>query len=118
MPSIGKIRVIWPNLSEPRATLFHKTQRGEERERTVGPRALLTLEEAAAVLDRSRADVIGSIRSGFLRATRRGGRRYVTMLSCRDYVRELLADFAVARARSRGSRIRIPAEEVFREAGD
>ena len=116
MSASSKIRVAWPDLAEPRATLIHVTSRGEERERTVGPRARLTLDEAAAVLDRSRGDVVRSIRAGFLRATRRGGRQYVTMLACRDYVRELLADLTIARARSREPRI--PAEEVFREAGD
>lgn len=112
----AKIRVVWPDLSVPRATLVRVTSRGEERERTVGPRTLLTLAETAAVLDRSEADVLRSIRAGFLRPVRRAGRRYVTMTACRDYVRELLADLAIARARSRG--LRIPAEEVFREAGD
>jgi hypothetical protein len=76
----------------------------------------LTLDEAAAGLERSRAEVLRSIRAGFLRPARRGRRRYVTMKACRDYVRELLADLAVARARAGGRRI--PAEEVFREAGD
>lgn len=115
MSAATKIRVIWPNPSEPRATLVRVTARGE-RERTVGPRGLLTLDEAAAVLDRSRADVVRSIRAGFLRATRREGRRYVTMLACRDYVRDLLADLSVARTRSREPRV--SAEEVFREAAD
>ena len=118
MSSATKIRVIWPDLSVPRATLVQVTSRGEERERTVGPRTLLTVAEAAAVLDRSPAEVLRSIRAGFLRPVRRGSRRYVTMTAGRDYVRELLAGLAVARARSRASRIRIPAEEVFREAGD
>jgi len=36
------------------------------------------------------------------------------MLACRDYVRDLLADLAIARARSREPRI--PAEEVFRRS--
>ena len=112
----AKMRVIWPDLAVPRATLIRITVRGQERERILGPRALLTLHEAAAVLDRSREDVLRSIRAGFLRPVRRGARQYVTMAACRDYVRELLADLTVARARSRGPRI--PAEEVFREAGD
>ena len=116
MSASSKIRMAWPDLAEPRATLIHVTSRGEERERTIGPRARVTLDEAAAVLDRSRGDVVRSIRAGFLRATRRGGRQYVTMLACRDYVRELLADLAIARARSREPRI--PAEQVFRGAGD
>ena len=118
MSPATKIRVSWPDLSVPRATLVQVTTRGEERERTVGPRTLLTVAEAAAVLDRSPAEVLRSIRAGFLRPVRRGSRRYVTMTACRDYVRELLADLAVARARSREPGIRIPAEEVFREAGD
>ena len=118
MSPATKTRAIWPDLSVPRATLVQVTSRGEERERPVGPRTLLTLAEAAAVLDRSPAEVLRSIRAGFLRPVRRGSRRYVTMTACRDYVRELLADLAVARARSREPGIRTPAEEVFREAGD
>jgi hypothetical protein len=116
MLRVVKMRVVWPDPSEPRATLIRVTPRGEERERTVGPRTLLTLDEAAAVLDRSRADVRRSIRAGFLRPVRRGGRDYVTMQACRDYRRELLADLAIARDRSRGPRI--PATEVFRETAN
>jgi hypothetical protein len=112
----SKTRVIWPDLAVPRATLIRITARGQERQRILGPRALLTLHEAAAALDRSREDVLHSIRAGFLRPVRRGARQYVTMAACRDYVRELLADLTVARSRSRGPRIL--AEEVFRETGD
>lgn len=92
------IRVLWPNPAELRATLIHVTPSGRERERHVGPRAALTLAEAAAVLDHSRDEVRRAIRTGFLRAGRRSGRLVVTLGACHRYVRELQADLALARS--------------------
>jgi hypothetical protein len=110
--STPKIRAVWPNPAEPSATLVCETPTGQIRERQVGPRTILTLDEAAAVVKRSPEAVQQAIRAGFLRPVRGRDRRCVTMKACRDYVRELLADLAVARARAPepGS----PAEEVYR----
>lgn len=112
---VPAIRVVWPNLAEPRATLIHTTPSGRQRERKVGPRALLTLDEAAAALNRSPEGVRRSIRAGFLRSVRRGGRRYVTMRACAEYRCEAEADLAAARPGDHGPLI--PAEEVYRRAG-
>lgn len=108
-------RIVWPNPPAPSATLVRELKGGKTRQRVLGPRALLTLDQAAEVLQRKKADVQRSIRGGFLRSVRRGGRRYVTLQACSDYVREVITDTTVARAREHDREI--PAEEVFREAG-
>lgn len=109
------IRVVWPNPAGPCATLIRVTPSGRERERTVGPRALLTLDEAAAVLGRPRAGVQRAIRAGFLATRRRGSRRYVTMKACADFRREEEADLAFARVRAHEPDI--PADEVYSRLG-
>ena len=115
MPTGAKIQVIWPNPDEPRATLVRKTAQGRLRERVVGPRALLTIDEAAAVLERPAEHVRRAIEAHLLRPVRRGGRRYVTMRTCAEFRREEQSDLAVARARLRDP-VR-PAEEVYRQLG-
>jgi len=87
-------------------------------EREVGPRGLLDLDEAATVLARPREAVQRSIRSGFLRAARRGRYPMVTLKACVDFLAEERADgeaaqSALARARARGEQS-IPADEVHR----
>jgi hypothetical protein len=67
--------------------------------RVVGPRALLTIAEAAAVLDRPVAHVRRAIKARLLRVVRRGDREYVAMSACVGFLREEKADLAVARAR-------------------
>ena len=99
MPTGMGIQVVWPNRAEPRATLVFKAKYGRLRERVVGPRALLTIEEAAAVLERPVAHVRRAIEARLLRAVRRGSRRYLTMGACAGFLREEKADLAVARAR-------------------
>jgi hypothetical protein len=107
------IHVAWPSRAEPRATFVFKTEGGRLRERVVGPRALLTIAEAAAVLDRPVAHVRRAIKARLLRAVRRGGREYVTMSTCVGFLREEKADLAVAR-----TRLHEPvrsSEEVYRQ---
>ena len=87
-------------------------------EREVGPRGLLDLDEAATVLARPREVVQRSIRSGFLRAARRGRYPMVTLKACVDFLAEERADGeaaqrALGRARVRGEQP-IPADEVHR----
>ena len=115
MPTATKIQVIWPNPAEPRATLVRKTARGRLRERIVGPRALLTIDEAAAVLERPAEHVRRAIEARLLRPVRRGGRRYLTMRTCTEFRREEQSDLAVARSRLH-ERV-YPAEEVYRQLG-
>jgi hypothetical protein len=84
--------------------------------RELGPRVRLTLDEAAEVLKRPRAEVVRAIRAGFLRVCRRNGRRYVTVQACAAFLREERADWDVARTR-RGAPT-VPFEQVLRELGD
>ena len=70
MPTGTGIQVVWPNRAEPRATLVFKAKYGRLRERVVGPRALLTIEEAAAVLERPVVHVRRAIKARLLRANR------------------------------------------------
>jgi hypothetical protein len=86
------------------------------RPRVLGPRELLTLDEAAEVLRRPREHVERAIRAGFLPTRRKGTQCYVTVQACRAFLAEERADLEAARA-SRGGRF-IPAEEVFRQVGD
>src|SRR5713226_4272943 len=93
-----KIRVYRKTRSAPRVTLVREN-RGRSFQREVGPRGLLTIEEAAAVLDRPVAAVRQSIRAGFLRAQRIGGHLVVTLAACHRYLREEAEDRAAIRAR-------------------
>jgi excisionase family DNA binding protein len=99
----------------PRGTLA-VVRAGQRTARVLGPRELLTLDEAAEVLGRPREHVERVIRAGFLRVRRKGTRRYVTVQACRTFLAEERADLDAAHA-SRGGRF-IPAEEVFRQIGD
>ena len=84
--------------------------------RVLGPRELLTLDEAAEVLGRPREHVERVIRAGFLRVRRKGTRWYVTVQACQAFLAEERADLHAAHA-SRGGPF-IPAEEVFRQVRD
>ena len=77
---------------------LHRNGRTEERR---GPRSLLTLEEAGAVLERSTAEVVRAIDAGFLRALRRGSQVFVTPSACSEFLREEQEDRALARDRRR-----------------
>jgi hypothetical protein len=114
-PRRGTIRVVWPDPAEPCATLIYRTASGRQRERHVGPRARLTLDQAGAVLGRNRDGVERAIRAGFLRTVRHNGRRYVTMQACRDYERERRADLALAEAHAHDPVS--PSEEVYSRLG-
>lgn len=116
MATVTKIRARWDDPGQPRATLIRTTPSGRTRVRSVGPRTLLTLEEAGAVLERSREAVERSIRARFLRAVRRNGRRYVTMQACAAFRREEERDLALALACDRADEPLIPAAEVYRRA--
>lgn len=116
MPTATKIRTVWPDSAEPRATLERETPGGRVSSRPLGPRALLGLGEAAVVLKRPRGEVQQAIRTGFLTARRRGNRCYVTMKACTDFLREEEADWAFVRARAHEPTI--PADEVLRRHGD
>ena len=107
------IQVVWANRAKPRATLVFKAEGGRLRERLVGPRALLTIEEVAAVLERPVAHARRAIKARLLQAVRRGGRHYVTMGACVRFLREEKADLAVARARLHEP-VR-SSEEVYRQ---
>ena len=113
MPTVMAIQVVWPDRAEPRAILIFKAEDGRLRERVVGPRALLTIAEAAAVLERPVAHVRRAIKARLLRAVRRGGRECVTMGTCVGFLREEKADLAVARARLHEP-VR-SSEEVYRQ---
>ena len=107
------IQVVWRNRAEPRATLILKAESGRLRERVVAPRTLLSIAEAAAVLDRPIAHVRRAIKARLLRAVRRGSRTYLTMATCAGFLREEVADVAVA-----GARLHEPvrsSEEVYRQ---
>ena len=97
-PRIREYR--WENPPTGAVYLRRDTSAGPEDERR-GPRSLLTLDEAAVVLERSPAEVVQAIRAGFLRAQRRGSRVLVTPRSCRDFLDEEAEDRAIARARRR-----------------
>lgn len=91
-----------------------RTRSGKTRTRAVGfRRGRLTLDEASALLQRPRREVGLYIRAGFLRARRTGGRRYVTLQACVDFLFEEQYDLATCEGRPKGPTI--PAEEVFRQ---
>ncbi len=92
-----------------------RESRGRRLERKVGPRGLLTLEEAAAVLARPVTMVRQSIRAGFLHARRTGGHLVVTLGACQRYLRDEVEDRAAIHARRHQRRY--PAEEVHAELG-
>jgi phosphohistidine phosphatase SixA len=83
-----KIRVWWHNPpGVARLTITH----GDE-ERELGPRGVLTFQEAAAVLDRPVTEVRRAITAAFLRSTRGG----VTVQAALDFLREERADARAA----------------------
>lgn len=116
-PPAPTLRVIWPNPGELRATLVREAPRGARRERKLGPRAVLSVAEAAVVLRRSAEEVRRAIRAGFLRACRRGSQPAVTFRSCQEFLREEAHDGRIAKARMAAAAAPILAEEVYRELG-
>lgn len=117
-----RIRASWhqPTGPVPRVTLA-RIVRGVPVERTVGPRGLLTLEEAAAVLDRPIREVRKDIRTAFLPARRHEGRLVVTVAACYRFLVEEREDgqgacAALEEMRRTGQRP-IPYERVRQEAG-
>lgn len=116
-PATPTIRLIWPNPRELRPTLVRETPRGARGERRLGPRAVLSLAEAAVVLQRSAEEVRRAIRTGFLRACRRRPRPAVTFRSCQEFLREEAYDGRVAKARIEADAAPLPAAEVYRDLG-
>ncbi len=103
-----RIHVYWENPPGAALTIERVLPSGRTIERALGPRGLLDLNEAAAVLGRSRDEVLRAIRAGFLRATRRqisgarsGRRLYVTVQACVGFLREERADVEAARRAGR-----------------
>ncbi len=121
MAPATKIRVEWSS-PPPRswlkfvgpleATIVREAVGGRGRRRKVGPRARLTLDEAAAVLGRPREYVERAVRAGFLRPVP-DSRRHVTLRACVKFLQEEECDGRIAQ--ERGGEATIPAEEVYRE---
>ena len=114
-----KTRVAWSHPGEARAMLVTTSSNGHIRERALGPRTLLTLTEAAVVLNRPVAEVRRAIDAGFLRAARRRPRTLVTLRACHTFLDEERADGARAALEEmrRTGENPIPADVVFRELG-
>lgn len=123
MAPTTKVRVEW-SAPPPRswlkfagpleATIVREAAGRRARRRKVGPRARLTLEEAAAVLGRPREYVQRAVQTGFLRPVR-DSRRHVTLGACINFLREEEHEGRIARERE--GEPTIPAEEVYRELG-
>jgi hypothetical protein len=97
-PAPARIRVCWENpFGTPRLIL--ETRRGNQVvERPLGPRGILTLDQAAAVLERPRAAVLCEIRAGLLRPVRRRGRTVgVTVRACAEFLAEQRQDLVASR---------------------
>ena len=115
---IAAIQVRWRHPRTALRVTIERRAGSRLLEREVGPRGLLDLDEVATLLERPREAVQRSIRSGFLRAARRGRCPMVTLKACVDFLAEEQADgeaaqSAHARARARGAQP-IPANEVHR----
>lgn len=99
-----RIRALWAN---PPSDAALTLEYGDGTVRDLGPRGLLDLDEAAAALQRSPAEVQRVIRAGFLRSTRRGLRRpYVTVRACHEFLAEERRDAAAAAAAETRARVR------------
>ena len=112
-----RIHVYRENPPGAALTIEHVLPSGRTIERALGPRGLLDLDEAAAVLGRSRGQVVSAIRARFLRARRRGRQLYVPVQACTDFLREELADIKVQErtlARIRAGRERVIPWEIAR----
>lgn len=113
----SRIRVCWENPPGGALIIERDMPSGRTAERALGPRGLLDLDEAAAVLDRSRDEVVRAIRAGFLRARRRRQQLYVTVQACTDFLREEQADITAQErtlARVRAGRERVIPWEIAR----
>lgn len=112
-----RIRVWWENPPDTGLTIEHILPTGRTVERELGPRGLLDLDEAAAVLRRPRDQVLRAIHAGFLRSRRRGRQLYVTLQACTDFLREEQADITAQErtlARIRAGRERVIPWEIAR----
>lgn len=96
-----RIQIYWQNPPTGAVAVERLTRGGRVETRDVSPQGLLDLDEAASVLRRSRAEVLRAIRAGFLHASRRGGRFYVTPRACMGFLREEHEDRRVAQVRKR-----------------
>ena len=119
--SSPKIQARWQTSgATPRLKLVREGHGGRD-ERNLGPRSLLDLDEAAAVLQRPRAEVERAIRTGFLAARREGRMIRVTVGACYRFLAEERADGQAARSAieemKRTGAKPIPAEQVYRELG-
>jgi hypothetical protein len=95
--------------------------RGRVEQRELGPRDVLTIAEAAAILKRPVSEIRKDIRARFLRATRRKGRVMVTVAACRRFLDEEREDgkaaLDAAERIGRGEAGLIPYEEVKKRLG-
>jgi predicted DNA-binding protein len=95
--------------------------RGRVEQRELGPRDVLTVTEAAAILKRPVNEIRKDIRARFLRTTRRKGRVMVTVAACRQFLDEEREDgkaaLDAAERIRRGEARLIPYEEVKKRLG-
>jgi hypothetical protein len=95
---------------------LRREMRGRVGQRDLGPRDMLTVAEAAAILERPVSEVRKDIRARFLRATRRKGRVVVKVAACRQFLDEEREDrkaaLGVTERIRRGDARLIPYEEV------
>lgn len=112
VPKIRVHRMITSRVG--RVTLVREVN-GRRMEREVGRRGWVSVEEAAALLERPPAAVLEAIRAGFLRARGTGRRARITVAACERFRAEEVADWALVRAR-RGQRT-YPAAQVHAELG-
>ena|SRR2546425_12570231 len=115
------LRAAWhTEAGEPRV-IFRREVRGRVEERSLGPRDVLTLEEAATILKRPVNEIRKDIRTRFLRTTRRKGRLVVTVGACRQFLDEEREDgeaaIRVAERIRRSETKLIPYEEVKKRLG-
>jgi excisionase family DNA binding protein len=82
------IRVLWENPPGPnQALILVRSFRGQEYQRKVGPRGLLTQIEAAAVLGVSLMTVNRHVRSGKLRDTAKRGVSMIPLSEVKRFLR-------------------------------
>lgn len=113
-----RIHVFWENPPSGALTIERELPSRRTVERVLGPRGLLDLDEAAAVLGRPRDQVIRAIHAGFLRARRRRQQLYITVQACTDFLREEWADIRAQErtlARIHAGRERVVPWEIARQ---
>ncbi|MBI2203627.1 MAG: hypothetical protein HYU41_07250 [Candidatus Rokubacteria bacterium] len=94
---------------------FVREVNGRKTEREVGRRSWLSIDEAAALLERPSTAVLESIRAGFLRARGTGRRARITVAACERFRAEEAADLALVRTRR--TQRTYPAAQVHAEFG-